>query len=391
MSSILTINSGSSSLKFSVYDMGLSEALILSGEFKRIGLSHSVFSVEGHDQEIVVPSHDVALHTLFGWLASHNSDVKLDAVGHRLVYGGLEYHQPQLITPTLENDLKKLIPFAPDHLPEELKAIEAVKNVHPRLPQVVCFDTAFHWESPRIAKLYPLPRDYWDEGLRRYGFHGLSYAYILQELTRKDGAAGDGRVVVAHLGNGASMAAIRNRSPVDTTMGMTPSGGLMMGTRSGDLDPGAVFYVLNKGSSLDAAKQVLNDRAGLLGLSGISSDMQDLLGKETVDQHAADAIELFCYQARKFLGSLVAVLGGLDTLVFTAGIGQHAPSVRRRICEGLGFLGIRLDSKLNNSNALVISADDSPVQVRVMKTNEEIMIARYTNDVISNAGAQVVL
>jgi acetate kinase len=390
MSNILTINSGSSSLKFSVYDMGRSEALILSGEFKRIGLSHSVFSVEGHNQETVVPSHDVALQTLFGWLASYNSDVKLDAVGHRLVYGGLEYHKPQLITPTLENDLKKLIPFAPDHLPEELKAIEAVKNVHPRLPQVVCFDTAFHWESPKIAKLYPLPRDYWDEGLRRYGFHGLSYAYILQELTRKDGAAGDGRIVVAHLGNGASMAAIRNRTPVDTTMGMTPSGGLMMGTRSGDLDPGAVFYVLNKGSSVDAAKAVLNDRAGLLGLSGISSDMQDLLSKETIDQHAADAIELFCYQARKFLGSLVAVLGGLDTLVFTAGIGQHAPSVRSRICEGLEFLGIRLDSQLNNSNASVISTEESPVQVRVMKTNEEIMIARYTNDVISKAGASIV-
>ena len=390
MTNILTINSGSSSLKFSVYDMGRSETLILSGEFKRIGLSHSVFSVEGHNQETVVPSHDVALQTLFGWLASYNSDVKLDAVGHRLVYGGLEYHKPQLITPTLENDLKKLIPFAPDHLPEELKAIEAVKNVHPRLPQVVCFDTAFHWESPKIAKLYPLPRNYWDEGLRRYGFHGLSYAYILQELTRKDGAAGDGRIVVAHLGNGASMAAIRNRTPVDTTMGMTPSGGLMMGTRSGDLDPGAVFYVLNKGSSVDAAKAVLNDRAGLLGLSGISSDMQDLLSKETIDQHAADAIELFCYQARKFLGSLVAVLGGLDTLVFTAGIGQHAPSVRSRICEGLEFLGIRLDSELNNSNASVISTEESPVQVRVMKTNEEIMIARYTNDVISKAGAPIV-
>src|ERR1041384_7698294 len=307
MANILTINSGSSSLKFSVYDMGPSEALILSGEFKRIGLSHSVFSVGGQNQRTVASSHDVALQTLFGWLASHNSDVKLEAVGHRLVYGGLEYHQPQLITSTLENDLKKLIPFAPDHLPEELKAIEAVKNVHPRLPQVVCFDTAFHWESPRIAKLYPLPHDYWDEGLRRYGFHGLSYAYILQELTRKAGAAGDGRVVVAHLGNGASMAAIRNRSPVDTTMGMTPAGGLMMGTRSGDLDPRARFYVLNKGSSLDAAKEVLNERAGLLGVSGISSDMQDLLNKETIDQYAADAIELFCYQARKFLGSFVRV------------------------------------------------------------------------------------
>lgn len=381
MANILTINSGSSSLKFSVYDMSRSEAALLSGEFKRIGLSHSVFYAERQNQEIDLPDHGVALQWLFGWLASHGPDIKLDAVGHRLVYGGPEHYKPQLITPALENDLKTLIPFAPDHLPEELKGIEAIKNVYPSLPQVVCFDTAFHWQSPRIAKLFPLPRHYWDEGLRRYGFHGLSYAYIVQELAR-DGAA-DGRVIVAHLGNGASMAAIRNESPVDTTMGMTPSGGLMMGTRSGDLDPGAVFYVLSKGSSLDVAKEVLNEGAGLLGLSGISSDMQDLLRKETVDQHAADAIELFCYQARKFLGSLVAVLGGLDTLVFTAGIGQHAPSVRSRICEGLEFLGIRLDSTLNNSNHSVISTDDSPVQVRVMKTNEEVMIARYTNDLIS--------
>ena len=381
MANILTINSGSSSLKFSVYDMSRSEAALLSGEFKRIGLSHSVFHAEGQNQEIDLPDHDVALQWLFGWLASHGPDIKLDAVGHRLVYGGPKHYKPQLITPALQNDLKTLIPFAPDHLPEELKGIEAIKNVYPSLPQVVCFDTAFHWQSPRIAKLFPLPRHYWDEGLRRYGFHGLSYAYIVQELAR-DGAA-DGRVVVAHLGNGASMAAIRNESPVDTTMGMTPSGGLMMGTRSGDLDPGAVFYVLSKGSSLDVAKEVLNEGAGLLGLSGISSDMQDLLGKETVDQHAADAIELFCYQARKFLGSLVAVLGGLDTLVFTAGIGQHAPSVRGRICEGLEFFGIRLDTTLNNSNDSVISTDDSPVQVRVMKTNEEVMIARYTNDLIS--------
>jgi len=381
MPNILTINSGSSSLKFSVYDMSRSEEALLSGEFKRIGLGHGIFHAEGQDQEIDLPDHDVALQWLFGWLANHGPGMKLDAVGHRLVYGGPNHYKPQLITPALENDLKKLIPFAPDHLPEELKAVEAVKNVYPSLPQVACFDTAFHWQSPRIAKLFPLPRHYWDEGLRRYGFHGLSYAYIVQELAR-DGAA-EGRVVVAHLGNGASMAAIRNQSPVDTTMGMTPSGGLMMGTRSGDLDPGAVFFVAEKESSLATAKTILNEKAGLLGVSEISSDMQDLLGKETIDSRAAEAIDLFCYQARKSLGSLVAVLGGLDTLVFTGGIGEHASSVRSRICEGLEFLGIRLDSTLNNSNDSVISTEESQVQVRVMKTDEEIMIARYTNDLIS--------
>lgn len=389
MAYILTINSGSSSLKFSLYDMGRSEAPLLSGEFDRIGLRNGVFHAKDRRQDVDLPDHGAALQMLFAWLASHGPGAELDAVGHRLVYGGPEYDKPQLITPMLVGALKKLIPFAPDHLPHELKAIQAVDNLHPGLPQVACFDTAFHWQSPKIAKLYPLPRHYWDEGLRRYGFHGLSYAYILQELAREGGAVADGRVVVAHLGNGASMAAIRNRCPVDTTMGMTPSGGLMMGTRSGDLDPGAVFHVVKKGSSLAAARDVLNEQAGLLGVSGISSDMQDLLAKETVDYRAAEAIELFCYQAKKFLGSLVAVLGGLDTLVFTAGIGEHAPSVRRRICEGLEFLGIRLDSKLNNAGAAIISTEYSPVQIRVMKTDEEIMIARYSNDLISSCATPI--
>lgn len=389
MRHILTINSGSSSLKFSLYDMGRSETQRLSGEFDRIGLSHGVFHAAGHSQDIDLPDHDAALQSLFGWLASHGPGAELDAVGHRLVYGGSQYDKPELITPTLVSALKKLIPFAPDHLPHELAAIQAVANIHPGLPQVACFDTAFHWQSPKISKQYPLPRHYWDEGLRRYGFHGLSYAYILQELAREDGAAADGRVVVAHLGNGASMAAIRNRCPVDTTMGMTPSGGLMMGARSGDLDPGAVFCVIKKESSLAAARVVLNEQSGLFGVSGISSDMQDLIGREAVDPRAAEAIELFCYQAKKFLGSLVAVLGGLDTLVFTAGIGEHAPSVRSRICEGLEFLGIRLDSRLNNASAAIISTDGSPVQVRVMKTDEEIMLARYTNDLISSGATPI--
>jgi acetate kinase len=389
MPNVLTINSGSSSLKFSVYEMGRSEALLVSGEFKRIGLSHGVFHVEGHNQDIDLPNHDAALRTLFGWLADHRLGNKLDAVGHRLVYGGPEYYKPQLITPTLANALKNLIPFAPDHLPEELRAINVVENVHPGLAQVACFDTAFHWQSPKIAKLYPLPRHYWDEGLRRYGFHGLSYAYIVQELALQNGAD-DGRVVVAHLGNGASMAAIRNGCPVDTTMGMTPSGGLMMGTRCGDLDPGAVFFLARKESSLATAKVVLNEKAGLLGVSEISSDVEDLLDKQTTDPRAAEAIDLFCYQAKKFLGSMIAVLGGLDKLVFTAGIGEHAPAVRSRICEGLEFLGIRVDANLNNASAAVISTEGSRVQVRVMKTNEEIMIARYTNELLSKGASPIV-
>lgn len=379
---ILTINSGSSSLKFSLYDMGRSEALLLSGEFDRIGLPHGVFRAQREKQDLDFPDHDAALRTLFEWLRSRGARVELDAVGHRLVYGGRDYDKPQRITPKLIEALKKLASFAPEHLPHELKAVQAVERTYPGLPQVACFDTAFHWQSPKIAKLYPLPRHYWDEGLMRYGFHGLSYTYILQELARQARAEADGRVIVAHLGNGASMAAIRNRRPIDTTMGMTPCGGLMMGTRSGDLDPGAVLYVIKQESSVSAARNVLNEQAGLLGVSAISSDMRELLDKEAGDPHAAEAVALFCYQARKFLGSLTTVLNGLDTLVFTAGIGENAPSIRSRICEGLEFLGIRLDPALNAANAAVISAESSTVRVRVMKTDEAIMIARYTQDLI---------
>ncbi len=299
---ILTINSGSSSLKFSLYDMEPSEVLLLSGEFDRIGLAHGIFHVQGNDQDLDLPDHDAALRTLFGWLVNHGPHVDLDAVGHRLVYGGRKYEKPQLITSKVLDALTKLVPFAPEHLPHELKAIQAVDQAHPGLPQVACFDTAFHCGSPKIAKLYPLPRRYWDEGLMRYGFHGLSYAYILQELRREDEAMAHGRVIVAHLGNGASMAAIRDAHPIDTTMGMTPCGGLMMGTRSGDLDPGAVFYLIADGLSPSATKKVLNEQAGLLGVSGISSNMQDLLDKAANDPHAAEAVTLFCYQAKKFLG-----------------------------------------------------------------------------------------
>ena len=247
---------------------------------------------------------------------------------------------------------------------------------------MACFDTAFHLHSPKIAKLYPLPRHYFDEGLIRYGFHGLSYAYILQELIRLEDASAEGRIIVAHLGNGASMTAVRAACPVDTTMGFTPSGGLMMSSRSGDLDPAAVFYFLERGLSLAEAKTIVNEQAGLLGVSGISSDMHDLLTKESHDPHAGEAIALFCYQAKKFLGSLAAVLGGLDTLVFTAGIGENAPSIRSRICAGLEFLGIHLDAGQNEANAPIVSAEHSAVKVRVIKTNEEIMITRYTDEVI---------
>jgi acetate kinase len=296
------------------------------------------------------------------------------------VYGGRQYKEPQLVTPELVVALKESVPLAPEHLPRELKAIEAVGRAFPGLPQVACFDTAFHCHMPEIATLYPLPRHFRNDGLMRYGFHGLSYAYILEKLGQE--AAG-GRLIIAHLGNGASMAALKDGKPLDTTMGLTPAGGLMMGTRSGDLDPGVILYLIEeKGLPASRARDVVNRQAGLLGVSGVSSDMQDLLRKEAHDPRAAEAIALFCYQAKKFLGALAAVLGGVDTLVFTAGIGEHAPSIRQRICEGMEFLGIRLDPERNRANASRISSRESAATVRVIKTDEEIMIARQTRGTI---------
>ena len=389
---ILTINSGSSSVKFSLYETGDRQARVLSGALERIGLSAGLFHARGASGETLIeehpplPDHDSALEILLQWLPRHAPN-DLAAVGHRLVYGGREHTKPACVTPELVAALHKLIPFAPEHLPHELKAIQAVARAHPGLKQVACFDTAFHSGLPEIAKMVPLPRSFFHEGVMRYGFHGLSYEYILGELAKEAGAAvARGRVIMAHLGNGASLAAVKEGKPVDTTMGLTPAGGLMMGTRSGDLDPGVMLYLLEeKKLSPAMAREIVNRQSGLLGVSGISSDMRDLLSKEAGDPRAAEAIALYCYQARKFLGAFIGVLGGVDTLVFTAGIGENAPAIRRRICEGLEFFGIRLDEQRNQANASVISGNDSAVTVRVIKTDEEGMIARHTSDLLSLA------
>jgi acetate kinase len=308
----------------------------------------------------------------------------LDAVGHRVVYGGLRYTKPQLITPKLEKALAALKRLDPDHLPHELEAIKTVRRSYPNLKQFACFDTAFHRHMPQVAQMLPLTRNMWRAGVRRFGFHGLSYEFLMNELARVAGAKiANSRVIIAHLGNGASMAAIAGRKSLDTTMGFTPTGGLMMSTRSGDLDPGVILYLLEaEGLSTSTVNDLVNHQSGLLGVSGISSDMRDLCAKNAGNLHAVEAIALFCYQSRKFLGALTAVLGGLDTLIFTAGIGEHMPSIRWRICEGMEFLGIRLDFARNEHDAAIISRDDSPVTVRVMKTDEELMIARYTHNLI---------
>jgi acetate kinase len=302
------------------------------------------------------------------------------------VHGGTEYFEPRLVTPELIAALRELVPLAPEHLPHEIKAIEAAQRAYPTLRQIACFDTAFHRHMPRVAQTYALPRYFRDQGLLRYGFHGLSYEYILDELRKVAPETADDRLIIAHLGNGASMAAVRQARSVDTTMGFTPAGGLVMGTRPGDLDPGVIAHLLGKtGLNLAGFNDLVNHQAGLLGISGITSDMKELLGKETTDPHAAEAVELFCYQAKKFLAALTAVLGGLDSLIFTAGIGEDAASIRWRICRDLDYLGIRVDRARNDQNEPVISSAGSPVTVRVMKTNEELMIARHAAKLLANS------
>jgi acetate kinase len=379
---ILAINRGSSSIKFAVYPEG-TDAPVLSGKLERIGLPESVFQVSDSahapliDQRVGLPNHEAALKTLLDWLGSRKLDLR--GVGHRVVHGGMHYDRPQLVTPDVVDALKMLIPLAPEHLPQEIEAIEAVGRLHPNLPQVVCFDTSFHRKMPRTAQLYGLPRELAEEGVLRYGFHGLSYEYIASQASR-------GRLIAAHLGNGASLAAIRDCVAVDTSMGFTPTGGIPMGTRSGDLDPAVVLYLLReKTFTPSRLGELVNKRSGLLGLSGFSADMQDLLAQERDNPAAAEAIAVFCYQVRKYIGAFAAALDGVDTLVFAGGIGENAAPIRWRICEGLGFLGIRLDEAANARNADVISTPDSAISVRIIRTNEELVVARHARDALAAA------
>ncbi|MGA2061674.1 MAG: acetate/propionate family kinase [Thermoguttaceae bacterium] len=392
VSRILTINSGSSSIKCSLYHMGQIETLVLSGDIERIGLHGGCFCIRDAGGETLVEEyrdmadHDEALKTLLDWLQSRFPDHVLDAVGHRVVHGGTKYSHPCLITAEVLIALEEIVRLAPDHLPHELKAIRAVHRYYPGMKQVACFDTAFHRQMPEVAQRLPMPRSLWHEGVLRYGFHGLSYEYILEKLKETAGReAAAGRVIVAHLGNGASMAAIKSGKCLDTTMGLTPAGGLMMGKRSGDLDPGVLLFLLQeKDRSPSTVDYLVNQRSGLIGVSGISSDMRDLLEIESDEPNAAQAVDMYCYQAKKHLAAMAAVLGGLDTLVFTAGIGAKSPPIRKRICQGMEFLGILLDSKLNEANDAVISRDGAAVTIRVMKTDEELMIARHVYNLLRN-------
>jgi acetate kinase len=381
---ILTINCGSSTLKFELFEAADGERSIARGAVDRIGgRGSAVLSREGGERTVqptAAADHGEAALQAIRLLDSSAPFGGLDAVGHRVVHGGARFSSPVLLDTEAEEAIEELTELAPLHNGPALAAIHAVRGaLGPEVPQVAAFDTAFHTRMPRVARLFALPRHLADEGVLRYGFHGLSYEYIMGELRALDPEAAAGHVVVAHLGNGASMVAVRGGVGVDTTMGFTPIGGLVMGTRSGDLDPGVLLYLLEeKGLSPPEVGELINSRAGLLGVSETTADMRDLLSREASDPRAAEAVTLFCYQAKKSLGALAAALGGLDTLVFTGGIGEHAGAVRWRICEDLEFLGLRLDGSRNAEHAPVVSRDGSPVTVRVIPTDENVMIARHT-------------
>ncbi|HEY8105389.1 MAG TPA: acetate/propionate family kinase [Gemmatimonadales bacterium] len=382
---VLAINHGSSSLRAALYAMGSAERRLLAMQASRIGLPESrirITDAEGTcllDAALALSDHRAALDALVQWLARNADALRPEVVGHRVVHGGSRYREPTLVSPELVTVLESLVPIDPDHLPQALGGIRAVERAFPGVRQVACFDTAFHRTLPFEARTYALPRSVAEAGVVRYGFHGLSYEYVMAQLRALDRAA-LGRVVVAHLGNGASMAAIHEGRSVDTTMGFSPTGGLVMGTRSGDLDPGLLVYLMRERRlTPDDLSTMINQQSGLLGVSGISEDMQDLLQREARDVRAAEAVALFCHQARKYLGACVATLGGLDILVFTAGIGEHAAPVRERICAGFGFLGLELDPARNARHAPVISSDRSRVTVRVIPTNEELMVARHAS------------
>jgi acetate kinase len=323
------------------------------------------------------------VNSLLDWLETLPDFASVKAVGHRVVHG-MKHTEPEIVTPELLAELHRISPYDPDHLPREIELIEAFRLRHPELPQVACFDTAFHQTMPRVAKLLPIPRRFDAKGIQRYGFHGLSYAYLLEELARLgDPAAKRGRVILAHLGNGASLAAVRDGKSIDTSMCFTPTAGLVMSTRSGDLDPGLAPYLARtEKMTTQQFYDMVNHESELLGVSETSSDMRDLLAKEVADVRAAEAVALFCYQAKKWIGAYAAALGGLDTLVFAGGIGENAPLVRSRICEGLDFLGIELDKSRNAKTAAVISKNSSRVTVRVIRTDEELMIARSVGCVL---------
>lgn len=395
---LLTINGGSSSIRFSVCETGPVLQKQLSGKIDRIGLTDPtlVYTAANHPGQNNLPGHGTlpvlagnmreAAHSLIDWLERQIDFGRLTAVGHRIVYG-MDHACATLIDTDLLHELYQAILYDPEHLPGEIELIESIRDRHPRLTQVACFDSAFFAHLPRLAKILPIPRRLEKAGIRRYGFHGLSYTSLMEELIHiANPLAVMGRCILAHLGNGASITALRNQQPIDTSMGFTPAGGLPMGTRSGDLDPGVAWCLMRKEKiSLEQFNRLVNHESGLLGISETSSDMEDLLLKESSDERAAEAVAFFCYQVKKYIGSYSAALGGLDLLAFTGGIGENAACIRSRICAGLQYLGIEIDEERNQRNSQLISADNSRIPVYCIPTDEEHIIAKSTASLIPSS------
>jgi acetate kinase len=391
---ILALNAGSSSIKFSLFDTtnGISShSLLYQGAVDGIGGNPHFLVQDTTGQRLVdeqfktkattQPGHKEALGVLLDWVERQETGLTLMAVGHRVVHGGTLFLAPVLVDSQVINQLESLVPLAPLHQPHNLAAIRSIATINPNVPQIACFDTAFHRTQPPIAQAFALPRDLTDQGIKRYGFHGLSYEYIASVLPDYVDYRADGRVIVAHLGNGASMCALQGRKSLATTMSFTALDGLPMGTRCGSIDPGVILYLLSE-LHMDAPgiTDLLYHRSGLLGVSGQSSDMRELLTSNS--PHAAGAIDLFVYHIQRELGSLAAALGGLDVLVFTAGIGEHAAPIRARVCQDLQWLGVQFDETANRSGGPKISSDSSAVSVWVIPTDEDLMIARHTSNVI---------
>jgi acetate kinase len=392
---LLTLNGGSSSLKFALFSQSTENPTqpLLKGRVERIGLADARAVVTPPDGasvqtvDVDAPELGAAADWLIDWLDRHVGWAAIAGIAHRIVHGGPRYVGPETITAEVIDELRRISPMDPDHLPGEIAVIERFREHRPELTQVACFDTAFHHDLPRVARIVPIPRRFEAAGVRRYGFHGLSYAYLMEALAHDAGSeASSGRVILAHLGNGASLAAVHRGRPVDTTMALTPAAGVVMGTRSGDIDPGLPgFLARTAGVTTERFDSLINRESGLLGVSETSSDVRDLLARRDRDVRAAEAIDLFVYGVKKAIGGLAAALGGVDVLVFSGGIGEHAPEVRARVCEGLEFLGIALDGPSNATGAPVISAGSGRVQVRVIPTNEEAMMAREAARLLATA------
>jgi len=391
---ILVINAGSSSLKFSLFSLGAAGALdpVVRGQVDGIGTMPRLTAQDGAGSKLVARDFAVgevreardALRLAGAWLREHIDGGEVVAVGHRVVHGGADYAQPVLVDAEVDARIEQLIPLAPLHQPHNLAAIRAVREWQPQTPQVACFDTAFHRKHPQFADLYALPWKYYEAGVRRYGFHGLSYEYIAEALAQVAPEIAHGRVVVAHLGSGASLCALDAGRSMDSTMGFSALDGIPMGTRPGGLDPGVLLYLVKRGMTASELEHLLYKESGLLGLSAISNDMRVLL--ESAEPRAKLAVDYFVYRVAREIGALAAVLGGLDGLVFTAGIGENSPEIRARIMRACGWLGVVPDAEANLRGGPCISAAGSEVSAWMVPTNEELMIARHTLALVTGRG-----